>query len=263
MILAKQDGHAFSDPACEDLVMGLTIAGHSPARWKACGVWRETNARLPGALGISPMSEPMEFDVPDQHTLLLCTIRSGTVKSLSEHTGRDVVDILNSAHQAYIYDKKAEQLFREIWHQSGVNDFAANLHVDGLTLTLTSHLLRLLDNEQPGRKEATRAPPININELHEFIRSRMSDGLTVSAIASHFSMNKWSFSRALHEQIGVTPYRLVQEIRIEAAKGLLLDKQCSLSSIAVEVGFSDHAHFSKTFKSKTGMSPSEFRADNC
>ena len=263
MILAKQDGHAFSDPACEDLVMGLTIAGRTPARWRACGVWRETKARLPGALGISPMNELMEFDVPEQHTLLLCTIRGATIKSLNEHIGRDVVDILNSAHQAYIYDKKAEQLFREIWHQSGVNDFAANLHVDGLTLTLTSHLLRLLDSEQPDRKPATGYPHININELHEFVRSQMSKGLTVSSMASHFSMKKWSFSRALYEQVGMTPYQLVQEIRVEAAKGLLLDKKRSLSSIAIEVGFSDHAHFSKTFKSKTGASPSEFRAASC
>ncbi len=47
---------------------------------------------------------------------------------------------------------------------------------------------------------------------------------------------------------------------IEKAKTVLLNSETSISEIAYSLGFEYPQHFSKLFKSKTGMSPSEYRS---
>ncbi len=49
---------------------------------------------------------------------------------------------------------------------------------------------------------------------------------------------------------------------LNKAKTLLLTSGHSVSEIAYQLGFNYPNHFSKMFKTKTGMSPSEFRGLN-
>jgi AraC family transcriptional activator of pobA len=49
---------------------------------------------------------------------------------------------------------------------------------------------------------------------------------------------------------------------IEKAKTSLLNSNMSLSEIAYSLGFEYPQHFSKLFKTKTGVSPSEYRNMN-
>lgn len=44
-IIACQDGHAISDPATSDLVVGLMISGKTDSRWKVNGRWKEIKDR--------------------------------------------------------------------------------------------------------------------------------------------------------------------------------------------------------------------------
>lgn len=49
---------------------------------------------------------------------------------------------------------------------------------------------------------------------------------------------------------------------VERAKNLLLGSNASVSEIAYDLGFEYPQHFSKLFKAKTGVSPSEYRSMN-
>jgi AraC family transcriptional activator of pobA len=49
---------------------------------------------------------------------------------------------------------------------------------------------------------------------------------------------------------------------IEKAKTLLLNSNASMSQVAYDLGFEYPQHFSKLFKSKTGISPSDYRNNN-
>lgn len=50
--------------------------------------------------------------------------------------------------------------------------------------------------------------------------------------------------------------------RIEYAKELLCYNQMTISEIAYTLDYSSPAHFSKSFKETTGMSPKQFREQN-
>jgi iron complex transport system substrate-binding protein len=52
-----------------------------------------------------------------------------------------------------------------------------------------------------------------------------------------------------------------KQLRIQAAKNLLLTSGLSIKEIACQVGFSDVYTFSKSFKRISGISPSAFQID--
>jgi AraC family transcriptional regulator len=66
--------------------------------------------------------------------------------------------------------------------------------------------------------------------------------------------------RKFHDQ---TIGEYIQNLRIEFATKLLLNKEIPLSEIALSAGFSDQSHFTRMFKRFTGTTPGEFRKTIC
>ena len=59
--------------------------------------------------------------------------------------------------------------------------------------------------------------------------------------------------------LGYTYHQLLDEVRMEAAIGLLVLSEISIADAADRVGYSDPAHFTRAFKRWTGELPSAFR----
>ena len=55
---------------------------------------------------------------------------------------------------------------------------------------------------------------------------------------------------------------IFKKIKIDRAKVLLLTTNKSLLDISISLGFYDQSHFSRTFKSFEGITPSQFRNTN-
>jgi two-component system response regulator YesN len=71
-----------------------------------------------------------------------------------------------------------------------------------------------------------------------------------------------SVSRALHlfkDETGLTISDFIKKMRIDYSKYLLLSTDISLADSAIEAGFFDQSHFTKTFKRIERMTPSHFR----
>ena len=59
--------------------------------------------------------------------------------------------------------------------------------------------------------------------------------------------------------MNMSPQEFLMNFRMEKAASLLCDTQSPINAIAYEVGYVDALSFSKAFKRRYGMSPSEFR----
>ena len=64
------------------------------------------------------------------------------------------------------------------------------------------------------------------------------------------------------EQTGMTPGQMLSEVRLNNARNIILYSKTNVpvSSIALNSGFDDFAYFSKAFKKRYGMSPTECKA---
>lgn len=82
---------------------------------------------------------------------------------------------------------------------------------------------------------------------------------TVSQCGEALNMSAHYLSDLLKAETGKSAKEHIDLYLIDKAKTLLLQSKNNIGEIAYELGFEYPNHFSKLFKSKTGLSPSEFR----
>jgi len=78
------------------------------------------------------------------------------------------------------------------------------------------------------------------------------------AAACHISVSR--LHHLFSEQLGTTPTKYRNNVRVEYAGRLLRMTECSVEDIAEKCGFNSAAYFRETFKSETGLTPTEYRA---
>lgn len=101
--------------------------------------------------------------------------------------------------------------------------------------------------------------------LLEYYASNKQDALGVPTVAycgKVMNISPYYLSDLLKKETGRSASDHIHFFVLERAKNSLLASKQSVSEIAYDLGFAYPQHFSKLFKSKTGMSPKEYRKLN-
>jgi AraC family transcriptional regulator len=110
----------------------------------------------------------------------------------------------------------------------------------------------------PGNADRKR-----FSEVVEYIENNLTKTLTLQEIADVAGLSSFHFLRQFKRTFQLTPHDYVLQRRIERSKLLLQCGRYSIQEIAVAVGFVDPGHFSKAFKQRAGISPSQYRRTYC
>lgn len=170
-LLVEQIPHENVDEATGDLVVGLTLSGHTPAHWTAQGKWLSIDARRPGCLGISPMNDDVSFSVSEPHTLLVISIKDTAVSAACERFTDDCRDILNDGVLRYRYDQRCSNAMLQLWDALGEQDAYAEMRVDALTQVLISELLRVVSGRKP--ELAAAGKRIDSETVCDFVHAKI------------------------------------------------------------------------------------------
>ncbi|OYX25480.1 MAG: AraC family transcriptional regulator [Flavobacteriales bacterium 32-35-8] len=95
--------------------------------------------------------------------------------------------------------------------------------------------------------------------LKEIIQTHIFSNLTVSNLAALSGRSLSVFKRDFENYFHNTPANYIKEQKLLRANELLISTDFSVSEICYEVGFSDTSHFTKLFKQKYLLTPSEYR----
>jgi len=96
-----------------------------------------------------------------------------------------------------------------------------------------------------------------VNKAESFLKQHLLEKVALAHIARHLNMSASGFSHRFKRETGGTPFHVMNSMKIEHTKALLLRRQ-PLKIIADELGFCDEFHLSKTFKRIEGVAPREY-----
>lgn len=85
--------------------------------------------------------------------------------------------------------------------------------------------------------------------------------LTPEEAATRLAVSVRTLQRMTHRHVGLSPAAMIRRRRLqEAAQLVREDPSTDLATIAVELGYSDHAHLTRDFRSVLGMAPRAYRS---
>ena len=98
-----------------------------------------------------------------------------------------------------------------------------------------------------------------IATIHEYLMNNYREEVNLKALADLVNMAEGSLCRFFRENMGVTIFEYLNQIKIELACNLLMDNELSIIEIGFDSGFNNLSHFNKQFKRIIGMPPSQYR----
>ncbi len=98
-----------------------------------------------------------------------------------------------------------------------------------------------------------------LEQVKQYIRAHFHKQLTLEEAAEHVELSPYYVSKLFKDKSGMTFIDYVTEVRIDEAKREMLDASKSLKEICFNVGYKDPNYFSRVFKRKAGLSPSQYR----
>lgn len=184
---------------------------------------------------------------------------TGTIDTLSywiHFTGSAVEEIFSNAHlTSGVYftppNKSVHSCFKKIitFHSLQKYEIQANAYLLSLISSLS-----LTEDEH----SASEYPQYLIEAI-KYINLNWQKQISISYLAEMACLSKSRFLHSFKENVGISAYGYIINMKIEKAKEFLLSTDMNISAIAETIGYSDSLYFSRLFKKHMGISPNEYR----
>ena len=131
--------------------------------------------------------------------------------------------------------------------------------VRALTEALVLAILRICGEAASPGPDASPASLQLISPAIEWISMHYMDPITVPQLARHCHISPTHLRRLFQNIMNCSPLEYLQNIRLEAACGMLLHTDRSVLDIGSESGFATPTSFTRQFKKQYGTTPGQWR----
>jgi len=126
-------------------------------------------------------------------------------------------------------------------------------------LNLQAFIKEVLSNMGPELWKAVNIDDRVLTVLR-FIEMNIDEKLSNSELAEIVNMAPNSFARLFKEEMNLTLHNFIQKRKIARACDLFEHSDNTIEGVAYDLGFSDRYHFSRVFKSITGLTPAVYKS---
>jgi transcriptional regulator GlxA family with amidase domain len=98
-----------------------------------------------------------------------------------------------------------------------------------------------------------------LRELQGWIVDHPGEDLSVAVLAARVAMSPRHFARVFGEEVGTTPARFVEGVRVEHARRLLESTDRSIAAIARAAGFGTAETMQRSFRRRVHTTPGDYR----
>ncbi|MEO6664044.1 MAG: AraC family transcriptional regulator [Rubrivivax sp.] len=173
--------------------------------------------------------------------------RAGRGVSLADHVG--------------FRDPLLEPIFRTMLNAVMATTTPSTLLLDALHASFLLRLGRRHSSAPAGpcKPSQDALAPHRLRQVLDYIEAHLADDLALSDLAAVAVISPFHFCRAFHLATGLSPYRYLNQRRLETARVLLLTTSASLEEVRLACGFSSKRQFGVLFKKTMGSGPKRFR----
>ncbi|HJS17781.1 MAG TPA: ATP-binding protein, partial [Anaerolineales bacterium] len=129
----------------------------------------------------------------------------------------------------------------------------------GKGLFSAEETLRHMEAALTRQHTLNRATQQLIRKAMAYIHAHYSESIIREEIAEHVGISADYLTDCFRQELGITPITYIRRYRIRQACELLQNSEQSITQVALAVGFSDSAHFARTFQREMKVTPRAYR----
>ncbi len=123
------------------------------------------------------------------------------------------------------------------------------------TAETLSHIEAVLNQQNTLSQPTQRL----VRQAVAWIHTHYAESLTREDIAQRINISPDYLTDCFRQEMGITPITYLRRYRIRKACDLLKNTDMSITEVAMAVGFSESAHFTRTFHHEVGLTPRAYR----
>lgn len=172
--------------------------------------------------------------------------------------GTDISSLLNRKFSAP--QQVAGLLQNMLREQEKMDDFSSDLIVCQLNMLL---LLLMREVAQPTSSKIKSANSVNseneiIRQAQQYVSSHIREKLSVPMVAKHVDVSPSYLTVLFHKNMQISPGEYIRRIKLQESKQMIRENNMTFTEIASALQYSTVHHFSRQFKDKFGITPTEY-----
>lgn len=214
-------------------------------------------AKLPGTVSIGAAGLlPAVVPITPYH-VVACAIDPAVADRFAQEN--DLPERRDFVEQLGVKDATLTQLVGIAAGEAAEGNPNGRLFSEHLGYALISRFVTLARTDAPTLPRAHALPKPPLRRVLDLIEADFERNLSVAELAGVAGYSPSHFLRMFRVATGMTPHRYLMEVRLKRAVALIDRTSDTLVDIAVATGFASHAHLTRIFRERYGVTPSEFR----
>ncbi|QIK69249.1 AraC family transcriptional regulator [Erysipelothrix sp. HDW6C] len=126
-------------------------------------------------------------------------------------------------------------------------------------------IIHLIQYDSPKNDQHSLSNPIQanfenelMNEINNYIQRNIFEPISVEDICDQFSISRSTLQGLFKKNLNMPPKQYINELKMSKAQHMILEEKYPITEIALKLGFSSIHYFSRKFKKRYGLAPSEF-----
>jgi len=139
-------------------------------------------------------------------------------------------------------------------------DLVGGLRTEGAVLNMLASQIKMFsEGVAENESTLTTAELSRITSLGDYVLKNLETSFTILALSRHFGISPKKLQTGIKYLYGDSVGRYISNLRMGHAKHLFTTTELNVSEICQLVGISSMSYFSKVFKKRYGVLPSQFR----
>jgi len=131
------------------------------------------------------------------------------------------------------------------------------LNINDFKSLLCEICMLIIDNQT---EEIVKDSDIVQEAINYMLLNYQDSNITMKGLAEHLGVSSVTLSVEFKNEMDITPFSYLNNLRIEKAKEMLLNTDMLVKEVRCAVGFCDERVFERRFKKNTGMTPGQYRS---